>query len=246
MLKQFICMKWGERYGPDYVNKLYGMIRRHTTGDFRLCCLTDQPDGIRPDVDCFDCPIIDIPAPHNNRGWRKVNLFSQTVADLQGQVLYLDLDLVITASLDGFFEHQPEASFVIMDNPTQPGQGIGNTSVYRFEVGAHTHVLERLLDNPEQHIHQYRNSQTFISRTLGQMHTWPKDWCRSFKAECVPPMPARWWKTPVLPEGARVIIFTGKPDPDEAAIGKWPVNQFYKRIYKTLRPTPWITEHWKA
>ena len=30
-----LCMKWGTKYGPEYVNRLYGMVRRHLVGDFR-------------------------------------------------------------------------------------------------------------------------------------------------------------------------------------------------------------------
>ncbi|MBS0591921.1 MAG: glycosyltransferase, partial [Proteobacteria bacterium] len=31
-----LCMKWGTKYGPEYVNRLYGMARRHLTGAFRF------------------------------------------------------------------------------------------------------------------------------------------------------------------------------------------------------------------
>ena len=49
--------------------------------------------------------------------------------------------------------------------------------------------------------------------------------------------------TPRLPEETRVVAFTGKPDPDEARDGRWPAP-WYKKIYKAVRPTPWIAEHW--
>ena len=26
-----VCMKWGTRYGPEWVNRLYGMVERNTT-----------------------------------------------------------------------------------------------------------------------------------------------------------------------------------------------------------------------
>ena len=42
-----LCMKWGTKYGPEYVNRLYGMVRRHLRGDFRFVCLTDRSDGVR-------------------------------------------------------------------------------------------------------------------------------------------------------------------------------------------------------
>ena len=55
-----ICMKWGTKYGPHYVNNLYAMARRHLTGDFRFVCLTDDTQGIRPEVECFPIPRLDI------------------------------------------------------------------------------------------------------------------------------------------------------------------------------------------
>ena len=37
-----LCMKWGAKYGPDYVNRLYGMVARHLRRPFRFVCLTDD------------------------------------------------------------------------------------------------------------------------------------------------------------------------------------------------------------
>ena len=46
-----LCMKWGTKYGPEYVNRLYAMVRRNLTGDFRFVCLTDDGTGIRSEVE---------------------------------------------------------------------------------------------------------------------------------------------------------------------------------------------------
>ena len=242
-VRRVVCMKWGDRYGPAYVNRLYAMVRRNTTGDLRFICMTDDPAGIRDEVERWDCPTIGIPAPHNNRGWRKVTLFAERLGDLSGDVLFLDLDIVITASIDPIFDHP--GRFVIMPNPTQPGSGVGNTSVYRFRVGEHTDVLSTLLEDPERHIDEHVNSQTYISRTLaGEMTFLPPEWCVSFKKQCIPPWPARLWKAPLWPDGARIVIFTGKPDPDEAAQGRWPAP-LRKKLYKRIRPASWVREHWR-
>ena len=48
-----ICMKWGTKYGPEYVNRLYAMVSRHLTLDFQMVCLTDNADGIHPNVRCL-------------------------------------------------------------------------------------------------------------------------------------------------------------------------------------------------
>jgi hypothetical protein len=91
---------------------------------------------------------------------------------------------------------------------------------------------------------RHRNEQTYVSREIGEVTFWPDEWCRLFKVHCVPPMPARWWKAPVLPSGTRIVAFPGSPKPAEAASGTWPAKPF-KRLYKHIRPTAWAAEHWR-
>jgi hypothetical protein len=46
-----VCMKWGRLYGPEWVNKLCGMVARNTTWKVRFVCLTDdseRPTSINP------------------------------------------------------------------------------------------------------------------------------------------------------------------------------------------------------
>jgi hypothetical protein len=73
----------------------------------------------------------------------------------------------------------------------------------------------------------------------------PPEWCLSFKHSLIPAWPLNFFKTPPLPPEARIVAFTGKPDIDEAARGEWPVKGAWKKLYKHVRPTPWITEHWR-
>jgi hypothetical protein len=66
---------------------------------------------------------------------------------------------------------------------------------------------------------------------------------RSFKEELLPVWPLRLFRPAPLPPGARLVVFHGKPDPDEAMVGEWPAP-IWKKVYKTLRPVPWIEAHW--
>lgn len=242
-MKQIVCMKWGDLYPADYVNKLYGMVARHISPPFRFVCMTDRPEGVRPEVECLPCPTVQLPPPHNNRGWRKIALWKDSLPNMEGDWLFLDLDVVVTGSLDPFFAYEPTASFIVMQNWTQRGRGIGNTSVFRFRVGAHPYIYDRLTPEFDEIYRQYRIEQTYISRTVTEMKFWPDEWCVLFKTDCVPPMPRRWWETPVLPAGARVVAFPGLPNPPDALRGVWPAK-WYKKFYKTIRPTPWIAQYW--
>ncbi|MEZ6041720.1 MAG: hypothetical protein R3C20_14530 [Planctomycetaceae bacterium] len=243
--RQFLCMNWGDAYGADYVNRLYSMVSRHVSNPFRFVCYTDNREGIRDEVECFDCPEVDIPSPKRNRGWRKISLWARELPGLSGTVLFLDLDIVVTGSLDDFFLYKPESEFCVIHNWTQPDRRIGNTSAYRFEVGSHPEILQRLLTSHQTVLAEFPNSQTYVSSCLASsIQFWPETWCRSFKRHCVPNKLLRWWIAPHLPSDARLVAFPGRPNPHEAAAGIWPAP-WYKKIYKHIRPAVWVQQHWR-
>lgn len=244
-MHQFVCMNWGTKYGAEYVNRLYSMVARNTRQPFRLICFTDSAIGIRPEVECCDCPVVDIPSPKRNAGWRKLSLWARELPLLSGTVLFLDLDIVITGNLDDFFTWHPEADFCVIHNWTHPDRRIGNTSVFRFTVGSHPEILSQLQENSATVLAQYANSQSFVSACLEDvMEFWPEEWCLSFKRHCVPSGIARWFRHPNLPPGTRIVAFPGRPNPHEAAEGIWPAP-WYKRFYKHIKPATWVQEHWR-
>lgn len=245
-VRQVICMKWGSLYGPEYVNRLYAAVRLQTEGELRFVCLTDDASELRDEIETYPCPAIDLPEPWCNTGWRKVNLYknSTELFGLDGDWLFLDLDVVITGSLDPFFEYMPEHPFVVMQNWTQRVADIGNTSVFRFRIGAHEYLLERLLSD-FHHFHSlYRNEQIYLSREINSLIFWPDRWCVLFKVQCVPPWPIRLWKTPQLPKATKIVAFPGHPNPSDAMQGIWPEKRTWKKIYKKIQPTPWIVDYW--
>ena len=246
--KHVLCMKWGSLYGTEYVNRLYHMVRNQTNGDLEFVCLTDNPEGITKQVKCLECPEVAIPPPHNLRGWRKLSLYakSEKLFGLEGDWLYLDLDVVITGSLDSFFEYKPNTPFIVMKNWTQPGKEIGNTSVYRFRIGHDNYLLNDLQSNYENILKTFPNSQTYISRSIKELAFWPDEWCILFKVQCMQPWPLRFWMSPMLPLSARVVAFPGVPNPHEAMKGIWPVKKNWKKLYKKILPAKWIEDYWKC
>jgi len=239
-----ICMKWGKAYGPDYANILYSMVSRNTTRPLRFICFTDDSSGLRAEIEALPLPSIDLPPSHQWKPWRKISLWQPNLARLSGNVLFLDLDVVVTGSIDPFFDHRPDEGYCVIENWTQAGKGIGNTSVFRLRVGAHPEVYDTLIADPEDTVAAFPNSQTFASRTISRMIYWPADWCLSFKHSLMPRWPMNFLRTARLPETARVICFTGYPNPDHARDGLWP-TVWYKRVRKHVLPTPWIAEHWR-
>ena len=102
-MQTVICMKWGTAYGAEYANTLYSMVHRHTARPLRFVCFTDNADGLRADIEAQPLPPIDLPPSHAAKPWRKISLWQRRLADLSGDVLFLDLDVVITGSIESLF-----------------------------------------------------------------------------------------------------------------------------------------------
>jgi hypothetical protein len=233
-----LCMKWGTKYGPEYVNRLYGMVRRHLNGEFRFVCLTDDASGVRAEVQCLPLPTLDL-APGADRGWPKLTTFKADLHGLSGRALFVDLDIVIVDAIDPFFERPGE--FLIIHDWKRPWRVTGNSSVYRFRIGAHADILQRFIDDQAGVRERYRNEQEYLSHALheqGKLDYWPKGWCCSFKYHCIPRWPGNYWRAPVIPAGTRIVIFHGEVNPPDALAGR------RNRRFRAMQPAAWVATHW--
>ncbi|MCF3642347.1 hypothetical protein LXM94_20455 [Rhizobium sp. TRM95111] len=251
-----ICMKWGTLYGPEYVNNLYRGVQRHLKRPHRFVCFTDDTAGLDDGIETFPLPALDLPEGHGDKRWRKLGLFRRDLADLKGIALFLDLDLVIVDDIDCFFE-EPGIFLIIRDddlfrakplrkvNPTRDRflASVGNSSVFRYEIGAHAYILDAYVADPVAATERYEISQQFQSAELarhGHLEYWPRDWCVSFKNACVPRYARSFFQDPAAPSGARIVVFAGTPKMGEVLSGggqKW---------YRRIGDTSWLRDAWTA
>ena len=111
-------MKWGSKYSYEYVNRLYKAIKKHTKRATQLYCFTDNTSNIDKDIICKPLPKISLPETISYTPWRKISLWQYPLYGLKGDVLFLDLDLVITGNLDCFFDFKP-GLYCVIENWTQ-------------------------------------------------------------------------------------------------------------------------------
>lgn len=234
-------MKWGTLYGSEYVNRLYSMVKKNLTYDFKMVCFTDNSEGIINEVDCYDIPEMNIRTDIPERMWKKLTTLKENLYNLKGTALFLDLDIVIVDNIDCFFEVDGEFR-IIKDHSWRTWRITGNSSVYRFQIGKHGYVFDNFLKNFEEIRKQHRNEQEYLTHSINDnsnLKYWPKEWCPSFKYDCVSRFPLAFWKTPKIPEGAKIIIFHGEINPHKAIVGgrgKW---------YRYVKPAPWVADYWK-
>lgn len=240
-----LCIKWGAKYGPEYVNRLRAMVARNLSRPHRFVCLTDHAEGIDAGIEVKAIPETGF-ADFDQRqawtfahGWLKLTSFKNPLYDLVGPTLFIDLDVVIVASIDCFFD-EPGQFLVIKEWDKR--DETGNTSVYRYEIGAHADALEHLKQNKTAALASVRNEQEYITGFLarqGKLKYWPAGWCVSFKRHCLRKGPLGWFLPARIPPGAKIVAFHGKPNPPDAIVGK--SGKWYRRVL----PVRWVAEHWR-
>lgn len=244
--RHVVTLKWGTMYGADYVSRLASAVRRHTREPVSVVCFTDDPSGIDPSVRVFPIPDINLPQRPMVTGWRKLCLF-RTDIPISGTCLFLDLDLIITGPLDPFFTYRP-GSIPIIHNwagwrktMLRKRQEVGNSSVFRFEANQCGFVWDQFHREKEWALANFRPPQTYLTHCIRpRMTYWPESWVRSFKRHCRPVFPLNFFRTPRLPRACSIVVFHGRPNPDEVING-------YRggKIHHYVRPTPWVAEHWR-
>lgn len=271
-VKQLVCVKWGAAYGPEYVNRLYGMVSRQLAPPFRLVCLTDDRNGIRAEVECFELPELGVPHPQRTVGkWRKQVLWGATVPGLDTGVpaLFIDLDSVIVGPIDDYFDIGEPGDVYVARNWARPLEKLGQTSVFRFPVGGNAHLLADFRADAQGIADKYHFEQHYVTYAVtGGVKFWPEAWTKHFRLHCMPPFPLCYFVPARLPAGARIVTFPGGPNPDDVMVGRWNglvaphpsrwqhlVATFgngprvdesrWRHLRRYVLPVPWIAEAWR-
>lgn len=195
-----VCVKWGTKYGAEYVNILFDMVNRNLTvgGDRRFICFTDDPTGI-------DATIQVRALPGDLEGWwNKLYLFKEGVFDEGDKVIYLDLDTVITGDMDKIIAY--EGNFAILQDFYRP-EGL-QSSVMLWKAQKNTFIWDNW-------------DAAGRPKTPGGDQLWIES-CRPFPTDILQeifPMAFVSYKVHCrtrLPKNVSVVVFHGEPRPHEA------------------------------
>lgn len=246
-----VCMKWGTLYGPEWVNKLYGMVKRHTTWNIRFVCLTDDPSGIRPEVECKPFPPVELDEKVGRR-WRKLCLYSRSIHDLTGMTLYLDMDILIVSGIDDLFTYPGRFCMMQVWRPNRYSEKVGNSSVVRLFVGEEESILARFYSAPHENWNKLYGGleQRFVSDTAKEVTFYPPEWCASFKDTLPRNGLVKLFSKPRFPDRAKIVVFSGLNTPPAAIRGeidpsKSPDPKRRKmRFRRRFRRSEWVERLW--
>lgn len=221
--KFIACLKFGDKYDADYVNKLYAQAKRHCTLDFEFVCFTEDAKGLHKGIRVEDLP--QIPLLHGATGWWWKPMFFDKKLPIRGTILYFDLDVIIFRNIDHLFTHKPGEFLICRDfNRFQiKNYPKFNSSVFRLDSGQHSHVWTDFIRNPATAIRKHHGDQDWIREQIRKdFDYWPDIWIQSYKWEMrgKPKMEGVRGKRdfvspgdPRIHKDTSVAVFHGEPNP---------------------------------
>ena len=192
------CVKVGTKYGPEYVNILFDMVRRNLKAGLegKFVCFTDDPSGLDPGIETRAVPA-DLTG-----WWAKLYLFAPEAFPEGERVLYFDLDVVITGWLDELAAYAGRFA-ILREFCDVPGF---QSSIMAWRAGAMRHIWEWW--NRDNRPLPAGGDQDWIEHCCGKVEIlqdlFPNAFL-SYKFHCLYQHP---------PAGTKVVVFHGEPKPD--------------------------------
>jgi tetratricopeptide (TPR) repeat protein len=192
-----VCIKYGTKYGADYVNRLASMAQRWSSVDVDFVCFTEDSSGLAEGVRTLPLPAKNAHGEDIDGWWYKLSLFRGEIDGIGSHMLYMDVDVVLTGSIDPLLYY--DSDFAIAVNCYAPSF---SSSIMRFKNGAHPELWS---DFTEEDAGRLPGDEDWIASKIPDADIFPEDWCTIYRLHAVHG----------IPDGARVVSFGGLPNPDD-------------------------------
>tara|TARA_E500000318_G_scaffold106681_1_gene114962 strand:- start:937 stop:1626 length:690 start_codon:yes stop_codon:yes gene_type:complete len=225
----FCCVAYGKKYKPEYVQKLYNMIKRHLTIPHKFIIFTDQDQVLRRQVE-GDVEFRQF-KHHDLEGyWNKLQLFSPE-AKLEGVNFYTDLDVVIKQNIDDMATYGDENTIGVIRDFGQPKTWY-NSSVLKFNNVITGRIWE-LFNKDRSKWLKYQGDQNVVTLMCNEQKELSKHlkiyqdtWTQSYK--WLDRSQTRFhrndWTYEESPK-AKIVVFHGQPNPHESEMD-WVKNNW--------------------
>jgi hypothetical protein len=215
-----LCVKFGSKYGPEYVEKLRNMVSRHLSIPYEFVCLTDHQhpiEGVKS--------IIRPNEGYPKGWWHKVHMFDPSLG-LKGRVLYMDLDVIIHSNINRLVIGQEKRFMGIRDfnRKFNPNWNILNSSVMSWPAGLHPDIFTTFKTDPRKAQRLHGDQDWIWQVAKSRITFWPDRWILSYKwevrdrSEILYSGTQRKFKSvrnAPIPRDCSICVFHGDPNPHE-------------------------------
>lgn len=242
-----LCIKWGTVFSAAEVNLLFRACRANLDRPLRFVCLTDNEDGLDPEIESRPIPDIEqTPADWRRPGvWRKISLYHPDLHDL-GRVLFIDLDMAIVGSLEKFFEPSQGVTYLNTGPSWRPVPRSAaleaGTGIFSFDPKEQAQILADYQADPTAAMDGFANEQDFAAAHSTTVNYWPEGWIISFKRHLCHRYGVGLIRKPAVPHpDAAVVAFHGHPRPSDTRTRLiWGVAPHWH-----LGRVPWIEDYYR-
>tara|TARA_B110000977_G_scaffold192303_1_gene265616 strand:+ start:1195 stop:1866 length:672 start_codon:yes stop_codon:yes gene_type:complete len=218
------CVMWGDKFSEEYVHKLKRAVERNTTRKHKFVCLSDRKiEGIQTKI----------LKPGMTGWWNKIQLFD---GEISGRIVYLDLDTVITSSLDWLMDYN--GTFMAIEDlgvanaHQQHLKGVMQSGVMAWRGAAMDWINAEFFFTREETLSKFRGDGEWLNSIIRKrdllQHLYPNK-LKSYKYEVYPDKL----------DDTSIICFHGRPSVIQAQ------NESVTTPMKTYEPQGWIEEYWK-
>jgi len=216
-----LCVKFGNKYGIPYVERLRNMVSRHLSLPYEFVCLTDETkkiDGVRS--------IIQKNAGYSRGWWHKVHMFDPSLP-LSGRILYFDLDVIIFNNIDKLAQYRT-GDFVgtrDFNRKFYPTWKKLNSSVLSWNQNTNTDIWKDFVDKPNSALRMHGDQDWIYKLANDRLVYFPDEWVQSYKWEIRSKQELmvqggkrrfREIKEDILPPAeCSVAVFHGDPNPED-------------------------------
>lgn len=202
---------WGTKYGTEHVDKLRVGVARNLR----------EPHEFK----VFSPPAEDMNLTEIKGCFARLRMFDpdwQAANGIDDRVVCMDLDLVVTGSLDGLFDR--EEPFTILQGVNSSNPCPFNGSLWMLHAGYRPDVWHEFSVDLAAKVpfHEFPDDQAWFADMMPDAGSFgPVDGVYAFQKR-------GWPKGEALPSNARIVAFPGWRDPSQ-----------YTRL-------DWVREHWRA
>lgn len=202
-----ICVwRWGSKYPGHYIERIKAGVARHLKQEYRFAVFSPEAEDeyLTKVPGCF-CRL------------RMFDPEWQAKHHLEGRIVSIDLDAVVTGSLDDLFD-RPE-SFVILRGGNAANPCPFNGSLFMLRAGEHADVWRdfSLKRAGEIACHEFPDDQGWFAHRMPKAAGWTVGADSGVYCFQKPGWPAG----EALPKDARLVAFPGWRDPSRFTHVDW-------------------------
>tara|TARA_R110000796_G_scaffold118532_1_gene232273 strand:+ start:507 stop:1187 length:681 start_codon:yes stop_codon:yes gene_type:complete len=222
-----VCLKWGNKFGPEYVNNLYSSIQRNTTTPFRFHCFTEDSTDLLPDVIIQELPELGV-----DGWWNKIYLFNDKLPfEIGAPIMFIDLDTLITGNIDHIINYNLK-TMIGLENFYR---GTFASGLLMWRHGAMSLAWDTFARDPQLQINQTTDGdQEYTAKFLPTATEYFQDLfpnqIYSYKQSC----------SKGLPPEARIVCYHGTPSIIES------YTTTVTNYDGVWGPQDWPLEHWRT